>query len=104
LGEESSGATSRVRPICRVRVVSPFPPIVLADIRAEGDIRFRYSRFKEEHMKHNVAIVEVLDAMAKNKGITVAQLCIAWVASQGPSVIPLPGSSYALFRIPLLFF
>ncbi|KAJ7924334.1 aldo/keto reductase [Mycena leptocephala] len=65
-----------------------------ADLQ-EGDIRFRYSRFKEEHMKHNVAIVEVLDAMAKNKGITVAQLCIAWVASQGPSVIPLPGSSKA---------
>ncbi|KAJ6569438.1 aldo/keto reductase [Mycena capillaripes] len=65
-----------------------------ADLQ-EGDIRFRYSRFKEENLKHNAPIVEVLDTIAKRKGITVAQLCIAWVAAQGPSVIPLPGSSKA---------
>ncbi|KAJ7451038.1 aldo/keto reductase [Mycena latifolia] len=59
----------------------------------EGDIRFRLSRFKEENMKHNLPIVDALDAMAKTKSITVAQLCIAWVAALGPSVIPLPGSS-----------
>ncbi|KAJ7451035.1 aldo/keto reductase [Mycena latifolia] len=59
----------------------------------EGDIRFRYSRFKEENMKHNLPIIDALNAMAKTKGITVAQLCIAWVAALGPSVIPLPGSS-----------
>ncbi|KAJ7724992.1 NADP-dependent oxidoreductase domain-containing protein [Mycena maculata] len=62
----------------------------------EGDTRFRYSRFKDENMKHNLAIVDALDTMAKAKSITVAQLCIAWVAAQGPSVIPLPGSSYVL--------
>jgi len=61
----------------------------------EGDIRFRYSRFKDENMKGNLPIVEALDAMAQSKGITVAQLCIAWVAAQGSSVIPLPGSSKA---------
>ncbi|KAF8151955.1 aldo/keto reductase [Mycena galopus ATCC 62051] len=61
----------------------------------EGDIRFRYSRFKEENLKGNLPIVEALEGMAKNKGITVAQLCIAWVAAQGSSVIPVPGSSKA---------
>ncbi|KAJ7150916.1 aldo/keto reductase [Mycena crocata] len=61
----------------------------------EGDIRFRFSRFKEENMKHNLTIVDALDALAKRKGITVAQLCIAWVAALGPSVIPMPGSSKA---------
>jgi len=65
-----------------------------ADLQ-EGDLRFRYSRFKDENIKGNLPIVEALDAMAKSKGITVAQLCIAWVAAQGPSVIPLPGSSKA---------
>ncbi|KAJ6573802.1 aldo/keto reductase [Mycena vulgaris] len=59
----------------------------------EGDIRLRYSRFKEENLKHNVPIVDALEAMAKTKDITVAQLCIAWVAALGPSVIPAPGSS-----------
>ncbi|KAJ7645830.1 aldo/keto reductase [Mycena rosella] len=59
----------------------------------EGDVRLRYSRFKDENMKHNLPIVEALDAMATQKGMTVAQLCIAWVAALGSSVIPLPGSS-----------
>ncbi|KAJ7725942.1 aldo/keto reductase [Mycena metata] len=60
----------------------------------EGDIRLRFTRFKDQEiLKHNLTIVEALDAMAKKKGVTVAQLCIAWVASLGPSVIPLPGSS-----------
>ncbi|KAF7340253.1 Aldo/keto reductase [Mycena venus] len=65
-----------------------------ADLQ-EGDIRFRYSRFKDENMKGNLPIVEALEALAKSKNITVAQLCIAWVAAQGSSVIPLPGSSKA---------
>ncbi|KAJ7455942.1 aldo/keto reductase [Mycena galericulata] len=59
----------------------------------EGDIRFRYSRFKDENLKHNLPIVDKLDAIAKAKAITVAQLCIAWVAALGPNVIPVPGSS-----------
>ena len=44
-------------------------------------------------MKHNLALVDSLGAIAQKKGITTAQLCIAWVAALGPHVIPLPGSS-----------
>lgn len=47
-------------------------------------------------MKHNLPIVEALDAIAKTKGITTAQLCIAWVAALGPNIIPCPGSSYVI--------
>ncbi|THH16554.1 hypothetical protein EW146_g4106 [Bondarzewia mesenterica] len=46
-----------------------------------------------EDMKHNFAIVNALKAIADKKGITAAQLCIAWVATLGPQLIPLPGSS-----------
>ncbi|KAH7915005.1 NADP-dependent oxidoreductase domain-containing protein [Hygrophoropsis aurantiaca] len=59
----------------------------------EGDFRRNLPRFQEENMKHNMAIVDGLTAIAKRKGITAAQLCIAWVASLGDHVIPLPGSS-----------
>ncbi|KAF7367470.1 Aldo/keto reductase [Mycena sanguinolenta] len=65
-----------------------------ADLQ-EGDIRFRYSRFKAENIEGNLPVVDALEELAKRKGVTVAQLCIAWVAAQGPSVIPLPGSSKA---------
>ncbi|KAJ7118630.1 aldo/keto reductase [Mycena crocata] len=60
---------------------------------AEGDPRHRFTRFKEENMKHNLAIVGELEVIAQGKGLTIAQLCIAWVTTLGPNVIPLPGSS-----------
>ncbi|KAF7289289.1 Aldo-ket-red domain-containing protein [Mycena indigotica] len=60
----------------------------------EGDMRHRFTRFKdEETLKHNLMIVDELKSFAETKGITVGQLCIAWVAAQSPVMIPIPGSS-----------
>ncbi|KAH9972578.1 aldo/keto reductase [Lactifluus volemus] len=59
----------------------------------EGDFRRNLSRFQEDNLKHNFVIVDALTAIATRKGITAAQLSIAWVASRGPHVVPLPGSS-----------
>lgn len=57
-------------------------------------MRRRFSRFKEEYFKHNLALVDALKAIATKKGVTPATLSLAWVASLGPKVIPIPGSSY----------
>lgn len=59
----------------------------------EGDFRRTLSRFKDVNLKHNFAIVDALKAVADKKGVTAAQLSIAWVSSLGAHVIPLPGSS-----------
>ncbi|PSR78586.1 hypothetical protein PHLCEN_2v7333 [Hermanssonia centrifuga] len=40
-----------------------------------------------------MALVDALKAIALKKQITSAALCLAWVASLGPKVIPLPGST-----------
>ncbi|KAG1827020.1 NADP-dependent oxidoreductase domain-containing protein [Suillus subaureus] len=61
----------------------------------EGDFRRSMPRFQEDNFKHNFAIVDALTAIARSKNITSAQLSIAWVASLGKHVIPLPGSSHA---------
>jgi pyridoxine 4-dehydrogenase len=45
-------------------------------------------------MQHNFAIVEKIKAFADKKGVTPAQLCIAWASSLSPIMIPIPGSSY----------
>ncbi|KAF7325320.1 Aldo/keto reductase [Mycena venus] len=63
-----------------------------ADI-APGDYRHNWSRFKDGNLEHNVSVVSVLPELAAKKGVTPAQLAIAWVAALGPHVIPLPGSS-----------
>lgn len=56
-------------------------------------MRGRFERFEEENLKHNMAIADGLTAIAEKKGITPAQLCLAWVSSLGSHVVPIPGSS-----------
>lgn len=61
----------------------------------EGSFQRHSPRFQGENFYHNLKLVDVLDEIAAKKGITTAQLAIAWVASRGPNVIPIPGSSNA---------
>ncbi|KIK48156.1 hypothetical protein CY34DRAFT_72426, partial [Suillus luteus UH-Slu-Lm8-n1] len=51
-----------------------------------------------QNFKQNFAIVDALTAIARSKNVTSAQLSIAWVASLGKHVIPLPGSSALVTR------
>ncbi|QRV86075.1 aldo/keto reductase family protein [Ceratobasidium sp. AG-Ba] len=60
-----------------------------------GDFRRGYPRFTGEAAKNNEKVVEALTKIAERKGITPAQLCLAWVSSLGPHVVPIPGSSRA---------
>ncbi|GAA6018819.1 hypothetical protein JCM10207_000251 [Rhodosporidiobolus poonsookiae] len=59
----------------------------------EGDDRRSYDRMSEEHFEHNMALARKLGALAEKKGITAAQLAIAWVGAQWEKIIPLPGST-----------
>jgi len=56
------------------------------------DRRRAHPRFSKEHFDNNYKIVEKLEAIAKKKGITPAQLALAWVAAQGKDIIPIPGT------------
>ncbi|MFD3889703.1 aldo/keto reductase [Streptomyces microflavus] len=57
-----------------------------------GDMRTVSPRFAAGNVEHNLALVEALRAVASEKGCTVAQLAIAWVAAQGPDIVPLVGA------------
>lgn len=54
--------------------------------------RGRFPRFQGANLTHNLTLVEALAEIAREKGITVAQLAIAWVASRGDDIIPLVGA------------
>jgi aryl-alcohol dehydrogenase-like predicted oxidoreductase len=58
-----------------------------------GDYRVHTPRFQGDNLIHNRALVEKLNEIATNKGITVAQLAIAWVAARGEDVVPLVGTT-----------
>jgi len=64
------------------------------DLEPDNLLR-QFSRFQRDNFNHNLTLVSALETVAADKGITAAQLCIAWVASLGPKIIPIPGSSNA---------
>jgi aryl-alcohol dehydrogenase-like predicted oxidoreductase len=57
-----------------------------------GDHRAMMPRFSGDNGRHNLALVEALRRVAGEKGCTVAQLAIAWVAAQGDDIVPLAGA------------
>ena len=61
-------------------------------IAGPGDGRGFSPRFSPENVAHNLALVEALRRVAEAKGCTVAQLAVAWVAAQGPDIVPLVGA------------
>ena len=62
------------------------------DDLAPDDWRRLNPRFQGENFGKNLALVEDLDAMARDKGATAAQLALAWLLTRGPHVVPIPGS------------
>ena len=59
---------------------------------ADNDFRSRIPRFSQEALAENQALIEFLKLEAALKGITVAQLALAWVMAQKPWIVPLFGT------------
>jgi aryl-alcohol dehydrogenase-like predicted oxidoreductase len=59
---------------------------------AEGDTRGRHPRFMGDNFAKNRELVQRIEAIAKEKGCTPAQLCLTWLLAQGPDVLPIPGT------------
>jgi len=60
--------------------------------QAEGDFRGHSPRFQGDNVDKNLALVEALRTIAEAKGVSVAQIAIAWVAAQGDDIVPLVGA------------
>jgi aryl-alcohol dehydrogenase-like predicted oxidoreductase len=59
---------------------------------ARGDFRAFSPRFSGENIDRNLALVEALRQVAEARGVTVAQIAIAWVLARGPEMVPLIGA------------
>ena len=62
------------------------------DVRGARDYRSRHPRFQGDNFRSNRGILERLEGIAADKGVTPAQLALAWVLRQGPDVVPIPGT------------
>ena len=59
---------------------------------APDDIRTTMPRFQGENFARNLALVDQVGALARQKGCTPAQLALAWVRAQGKHIVPIPGT------------
>ncbi|MEU3885920.1 aldo/keto reductase [Streptomyces sp. NPDC029041] len=57
-----------------------------------GDFRAMSPRFQGDNLRHNLDLVEALRKTAEQKGVSVAQIAIAWVLSRGEDIVPLVGA------------
>jgi aryl-alcohol dehydrogenase-like predicted oxidoreductase len=69
----------------QIRSPSDFP---------EDDYRRFNPRFTGENFERNIALVREVEAMAREKGCTTAQLALAWVLAKGDDIVPIPGTKH----------
>ncbi|HEY4130014.1 MAG TPA: aldo/keto reductase [Gemmatimonadaceae bacterium] len=60
----------------------------------ENDFRRRNPRFQGENFQKNLDLVAAIERIATTKGVTAAQLALAWVLSRGDDVVPIPGTRH----------
>ncbi|HEY7903755.1 MAG TPA: aldo/keto reductase [Casimicrobiaceae bacterium] len=57
------------------------------------DFRNTVPRFAPAARQANRALVDVLAGIAARKGVTTAQLALAWLLAQKPWIVPIPGTT-----------
>jgi aryl-alcohol dehydrogenase-like predicted oxidoreductase len=62
------------------------------DELSEDDFRRTQPRFQGANLEANLRIVAKLREIAEEKGVTPAQLSLAWVLAQGEDIVPIPGT------------
>ena len=63
----------------------------------DDDVRRVHPRFTGENFAKNIQLVHEVEAMAKEKGCTTAQLALAWVLAQGDDIVPIPGTKHVRY-------
>ena len=59
---------------------------------ADDDYRKTSPRFQGENFTRNLELVAQVQALARRKGCTPAQLALAWALAEGEDIVPIPGT------------
>lgn len=62
---------------------------------APTDFRNNLPRFSEENRRANQALLDVLADLAAARGVTVAQIALAWILARPEGMVPIPGTTKA---------
>ena len=96
---------SEILPVCRALGIAyvAYAPLgrglLTGSIRTvedmpESDRRRKHPRFQPENLARNVELVAQLTEISAKKGITAAQLALAWLLAQGDDIVPIPGTNH----------
>ena len=58
-----------------------------------NDNRQTLPRFQPEAIRANMRIVEMLNAFGRTRGITAAQVALAWLMNRAQYIVPIPGTT-----------
>ncbi|KIZ13767.1 aldo/keto reductase [Streptomyces natalensis] len=92
-----------IAPVCRELGIGlvPFSPLGRGFLTGrytsveglpESDVRRTQPRFADGNLEQNLAIVDKLNELAAEKGVSAGQLALAWVQHRGDDVVPIPGT------------
>ena len=59
---------------------------------SDEDYRRSLPRFQGANYDRNLVLLNRLQAMAATRGVTAAQLALAWLLARGPDIVPIPGT------------
>ncbi|MBV9101160.1 MAG: aldo/keto reductase [Candidatus Dormibacteraeota bacterium] len=64
------------------------------DLPASDVRRARFPRFSDENLDANARLAAEVTRIAEQKGVTPAQLALAWILHQGDDIVPIPGTKH----------
>jgi aryl-alcohol dehydrogenase-like predicted oxidoreductase len=85
----------------------PYSPLgrgfLTGRIRSPSDLeatdwRHNSPRFQSENFQKNLQLVGLVETLAQERGVTPAQIALAWLLAQGDDIVPIPGTK----RVPRL--
>lgn len=93
---------SDILPVCEEHGIGfvPYSPLgrgfLTGQINSRDDLpaddwRRNDPRYSEENLGANLKIVDAIRAVADRRGVSLAQIALAWLIAQGPHVVPIPG-------------
>ncbi|HEU4970122.1 aldo/keto reductase [Sphingomonas sp.] len=96
------GVEDEILPTCKELGIGfvPYSPLgrgfLTGQIKSRADLpaddwRQSDPRYSEENFGANLKIVDAIRAVADRKGVSLAQIALAWLIAQGPHVVPIPG-------------
>ena len=94
---DRAGAGHRVRRLQPARPRLPHRPLPRPEDLAEDDWRRHNPRFQGENFARNLSLARQVEDVARQKGVTPAQLALAWVLAQDGSIVPIPGTKRRAF-------